>query len=372
MGYYDDSGSPFSIGGTLGYMAACCILSALISKRASRTKTNTWLRGWTQAVFVTSLLAVGIQFVVIFGLGRLEHHQQCDLAVLLCIATYGVAKMATFGFLAERVHMADTHGLIPRYKSRAILATICVGAVLAGLGINGVRRRTSFMDEDGDECYIGLHPSASAPYLAFDIVLTLVLSTCFIVPIWRSNFQDCRLLAFKTAIATLISVAATGANIGTVVAQGHESHWVCFMSCSAELFVNALTIYFITNGPNPTDPSEGSFSRRPSLFSPITTAIGSVVPKPAFLFSPRPVSFRWDDIESSHPGTSIDVALPRKAVLAGKGHAHNISETLVAEYTTSGFLERESTQVSFVERQEDLVSRPSSPKATALGLTWEV
>jgi len=99
-------------------------------------------------------------------------------------------------------------------------------------------------------CFIGLKFIASAPLLAYDLFITLLLTTLFIWPLLRKRFcnNTIRRLAVRTLISAFIALATSCVNVLVLITMhGRQLGWVCLGSCSADVVVNALALFWVTD-----------------------------------------------------------------------------------------------------------------------------
>ncbi|KAL0059012.1 hypothetical protein AAF712_014281 [Marasmius tenuissimus] len=193
----------------------------------------------------------------------------CTGAIAVCIVFYASSKVLVYLFLSEKVLViwSKTSGG-GRFRSPVYLlclATMLGYVVVLTLMILGeyitidtiitalLRLFTPptgavhFWREDGT-CVIGLKAFSSIPLLVYDFYLTVFLNSLFIWPIFRSKNPRIRLVAIRTLAASLAALLTSAVNIGVLTAQhGRQLGWICLGSCGADVIINAIAIFWVTN-----------------------------------------------------------------------------------------------------------------------------
>ncbi|KAJ4982938.1 hypothetical protein SVAN01_11570 [Stagonosporopsis vannaccii] len=148
-------------------------------------------QGFVSTAFV---FAVGINSA---GLG-LATDTQCYAAIRVCIAMYGVAKIALYLFLLERVHIVRAP-FIDRIRDPVwVVGTILTVGGFAGImGYEFVSPRAELSRVDGI-CRIGIQPGSGIAVIVLDTAINVALTFIFIWQLrpalgsltpWRSSHE---------------------------------------------------------------------------------------------------------------------------------------------------------------------------------------
>lgn len=233
-----------------------------------------WPRLCILLIFLDSWLFLFSSGVLTFGVGLETHATICAVAIYICVFFYSTSKFLVYCFLIEKVHLVwSPSGGVRRLQSKIyILCAITVGLYTIAIAVMVIGSVT-FLREHDQVCIIGLKPFSSIFLLAYDLYITVFLTTLFLWPILRSSVPNprIRMVAIRTLIAAMVALTTSIVNMAVLTSfDGHELGWVCLCSCGADVIFNALALFWVTsgslskiNGPTPS-PSRGTDPRRPA------------------------------------------------------------------------------------------------------------
>jgi hypothetical protein len=118
------------------------------------------------------------------------------------------------------------------------------------LGVAGVMFYGNISRIQDGLCFIGLKFVASAPLLAYDLFITLLLTSLFVWPLLRKRFRNntIKRLTIRTLISSFIALATSCVNVLVLIMMhGRQRGWICLGSCSADVVVNALALFWVTD-----------------------------------------------------------------------------------------------------------------------------
>ncbi|KAF9650644.1 hypothetical protein BDM02DRAFT_3111949 [Thelephora ganbajun] len=221
----------------------------------------TWPRLCVLIVFLDSYLFLFTAGILILGVGMATSTVACSLGIYLCIVFYGTSKIFIYLFLIERVHVVwRPTPTTPRLHSR--IYVVCVSLLTLYLGVAAVMFYGNISGIREGICYIGLKFIASAPLLAYDLFITLFLTTLFLWPLFRKRFRNdtIKRVAVRTLISSFVALATSCVNVLVLILMyGRQRGWICLGSCSADVVVNALALFWVTDsrsertaGPTPS------------------------------------------------------------------------------------------------------------------------
>ena len=84
-------------------------------------------------------------------------------------------------------------------------------------------------------------------------------SSLFLYPLYRSHklTAPLRKLSIRTLWAALVALLTSAANIAILtLLHGQELGWVCLGSCTADVTVNALALFFVTGSYDDPPPQK--------------------------------------------------------------------------------------------------------------------
>jgi hypothetical protein len=97
-------------------------------------------------------------------------------------------------------------------------------------------------------------------FILFTFSNPLPSSSLFVYPLYHSHklTPPLRRLAKRTLWAALVALVTSATNVAILmVLHGQELGWVCLGSCTADVTVNALALFFVTGSyddPQPQKP----------------------------------------------------------------------------------------------------------------------
>ncbi|KAL0066673.1 hypothetical protein AAF712_006276 [Marasmius tenuissimus] len=211
-------------------------------------------------IMVDSWLFLFSSGLLVFGIGMETYKGVCEAGPLLCVFFYGSSKVLIYCFLVEKVHLvwsptADTSG---RFKSKIWLSCMALNVGYVVIVVLMLVGLIHYYREDG-YCVLGIETFSSIPLLVFDLVITIVLNTLFIYPLFSSRIANPRLraVAIRTIAASVVALITSSVNIAILtVNHGAELGWVCFGSCGIDVILNALTIFYVTGKNDSSSTTE--------------------------------------------------------------------------------------------------------------------
>lgn len=232
-----------------------------------------WPRLCILLIFLDSWLFLFSSGVLTFGVGLETHARVCSTAIYICVFFYSTSKFLVYCFLIEKVHVVwSPSGGVRRLQSKIyILCAITVGLYTIAIAVMVIGSVTFLRGQD-QVCIIGLKPFSSIFLLAYDLYITVFLTTLFLWPILRSSVPNPRIkmVAIRTLIASMVALTTSIVNMAVLTSfDGHELGWVCLCSCGADVIFNASALFWVTSGSlskinaNPS-PTSGTDPRRPA------------------------------------------------------------------------------------------------------------
>lgn len=228
----------------------------------SALKETSWARICVILIFLDSWCFIFSSGVLIFGAGLELHHNVCAAGIFICIGFYSTSKLLIYLFLAEKVHIV-WHGKTHRSSRvyRLCLVTVSLYAVITAFLLVG---RIHHIREDG-VCIIGLKSYASISLLSYDLYINVFLTGLFLWPICRAHAMNPRIrrVAMRTLIASAVALTTSAVNIAILtVLKGQELGWVCLGSCSLDVTVNAIALFWVShNSQSESNAREPRFSK---------------------------------------------------------------------------------------------------------------
>ncbi|KAH7108376.1 hypothetical protein BKA62DRAFT_19649 [Auriculariales sp. MPI-PUGE-AT-0066] len=226
--------------------------SASLDLFSWRTITSmSWARMCVYLMFIDTWLFLVGSSILLNGVGMSRSTTICGLGIYLCAVSYATSKLFCYLFLTEKVHVVWGKG---KHVSRMAspVYKICVGVLCIYIAVFVVMiiGRVAFLRED-KTCVIGLEPFASIPLLAYDFGVNILLTGLFLWPLVRSEQRSTRLrqVTVRTLVAAIISLVTSTVNMAILtLMHGHQQGWVCLGACGADVIVNSLAIYWVTEG----------------------------------------------------------------------------------------------------------------------------
>ncbi|KAG7095797.1 hypothetical protein E1B28_006497 [Marasmius oreades] len=242
---------------SLIYFLGLSILAHCLSRRVegltswASFKAMSWPRSCVDLIFLDSWLFLFSSGLLIFGVGLETVIGACTAGILVCVIFYASSKVLIYCFLAEKVHLvwSPTTGK-SRWRSSVYLACITSIVAYSVVVVLMITGRVHYWRDDG-VCVIGLKSYSSIPLLSFDLYINLFLNGLFLWPLFRSKIVNPRIrsVAIRTLIASSAALTTSLVNIGVLTAaHGQQLGWVCLGSCGTDVILNALAIFWVTNG----------------------------------------------------------------------------------------------------------------------------
>ncbi|KAK0469568.1 uncharacterized protein EV420DRAFT_42586 [Desarmillaria tabescens] len=272
-----------------------------------------WPRLCILLIFLDSWLFLFSSGVLTFGVGLETHPTICAVAIYICVFFYSTSKLLVYCFLIEKVHVVwSPSGGARRLQSKVyILCAITVGLYTVAIAVMIIGRVT-FLREHDQVCIIGLKPFSSIFLLAYDLYITVFLTTLFLWPILRSSVANPRIkmVAIRTLIAAVVALATSIVNMAALTSfRGHELGWVCLCSCGADVIFNAVALFWVTSGSlskisgSSQSPTRGADPRRPAEMRARASSVVVVGPN-----SPIKSSFsQKTTFDERRPSVSVDL-----------------------------------------------------------------
>ncbi|KAL0575332.1 hypothetical protein V5O48_006634 [Marasmius crinis-equi] len=146
-------------------------------------------------------------------------------------------------------------------------------------------------------CIIGLKLFASIPLLAFDVYITVLLNSLFLWPLFRVGFiasPELRKVAIRTLGCSIVALATSTINVSVLtIMHGKQSGWVCLNSCSADVIINTLAMYWVTERRGASSDSD---SESPPHDPTVPTVLSGF-----FVVSRPSNDTHWCQTSPSHP-----------------------------------------------------------------------
>ncbi|KIY68012.1 hypothetical protein CYLTODRAFT_443664 [Cylindrobasidium torrendii FP15055 ss-10] len=264
------------VGSALIHLFGVSILAHCFSQRLMLERIGSWadLRSipWPRIclllIFLDSWCFLCAGGILIFGIGLETKDTICAAGIFICVIFYSTSKLLIYAFLIERVYIVwSPANLVGRLKSRvyiiSLITVISYGAVIILMVIG----RIAYLRETDQACIIGLKSFSSIPLLAYDLYITIFLTTLFLWPLLRRNGPGMndrvKQMGKRALLASGIALATSTVNIAILAAmRGHQLGWVCLGSCGADVIVNASSLFW-ASGKGSAD----SFDERPAVSS---------------------------------------------------------------------------------------------------------
>lgn len=168
------------------------------------------------------------------------------LTLLLPFA--GAAKLTTAWFLIERARLV-TSPLVPRLKNKLYLFNFGLSTLwFAALVLMLVFRESTIRAPDG-ECLISMGSGPAGAMIGIDAFLNIYYTSLFALPLFRGKWKNPKLkqLAVKSALAAVLTVSSSVANLGLLAAHhGTELSWVCLSTCTLDTVWCAVVLCALT------------------------------------------------------------------------------------------------------------------------------
>ncbi|KAF9337460.1 hypothetical protein BG006_004694 [Podila minutissima] len=177
----------------------------------------------------------------------------CEILVFSCIILYALSKIFIYLFLAERVHIVTSIGLM---RGNSKLYKFNLGLISPYLCILNLAiiYRVAIVQDNG-HCNIGLKQEAAIPLIGYDVFISSWLTFQFVRALMSSNSMlqglsksKLREVARSTMIGSAIALFLSSANIATIVYyEGHQRGLLCLGLCTMDVTLNAITVHWVTS-----------------------------------------------------------------------------------------------------------------------------
>jgi len=265
---------------SLIHLLGVSILSFITSRRLGNgpLRNSPWPRLCTLIVFVDSYLFLLTAGVLALGVGMEHNRLTCAWGIYLCIIFYLSSKVFIYLFLAERVRIV-WHSHAKRSQSRIYIICLSVGLIIyTGLLVLSLvdGEMSTF---EGGVCKIGVKTTSTITVLSFEIFIDIFLTALFVWPLLRMDSQQSlvRRLGIRSIWATSVGMASLCVNLTIlIVSRGSEIGWVCLGWCSADIVVNAVVLFLVTD-PLSDEPGSSGPCTTPRFASfPLTKNEGEL------------------------------------------------------------------------------------------------
>ena len=203
--------------------------------------------------------------------------ETCSLGIFACIIFYCVSKLLTYLFLrtsplpthfyaytntpcpVEKVYIVwpSKRG---RWASIPYRIGFCAVLGFVVVLIMMIVGRIAYLTDDR-RCIIGLQKASSMTTLFVDLFVNILLTCLFLWPLWRSKLlsPNIRRVASRTLVASFAALAISATNLAILtIVHGQELGWVCLASCSTDVVVNAMVLFWLTRpGQSGSDEPSG-------------------------------------------------------------------------------------------------------------------
>ncbi|CAE6531482.1 unnamed protein product [Rhizoctonia solani] len=273
-------------------------------------------------LIISWLFATGTG-ILIHGVGLSSSQGACSSSIFMCIWLYGLSKLLIYAFLSEKVRVVWDVVAQPRLKSPVYLLCLLVMLPFGAMPILMTVGRIAFLRSTDKACIVGLTPLATFSLLSYDVFANVFLSAIFLWPLLRFKLVSSHLreVARRNLIAAVAALVTSVTNIAIAVVLKHELGWVCLGSCTADVTLNALAIFWVTMPITDSSPAESSAQpgqlpgeqQSTSESKPDTEQMGqkiASVKNPIITFAPPAAhKFRSSLSNTAHSKTA-DVTVP--------------------------------------------------------------
>ncbi|CAE6440531.1 unnamed protein product [Rhizoctonia solani] len=207
------------------HLFGCSILAFCFARRTTGEpffSWHTWMSmSWPRLcvllVFLDSWLFLFSTGLLIGGAGMSSSFLNCALGIYACILLYAGSKMLIYSFLIEKVHVVwgGTHQ--PRLHSKVYWGCLVTMMPYVAIVIMMLIGRVAYFRDDRS-CIIGLRKYAI------------------------------KKMAMRTLVAAFAALTTSTINIAVLtIMHGQQLGWVCLGSCGADVTVNALVLFWVTD-----------------------------------------------------------------------------------------------------------------------------
>ncbi|CAE6435777.1 unnamed protein product [Rhizoctonia solani] len=221
-------------------------------------KNLSWPRFCVVMILIISWMFIFATGILIHGVG-LSSQNACTSGVFMCIWLYALTKVFIYAFLTEKVRVVWDVVTLPRLSSPVYIICLVVMVPFAAMPIMMTIGRIAIFRSDMT-CIIGLRPFSSIALLSYDLFTNVFLNAMFLWPLLRSKLINYRLrvVARRTLVAAVAALATSITNVAVLTVLKHELGWVCLGSCTTDVTLNALVIFWLTM------PTANCFTNEPA------------------------------------------------------------------------------------------------------------
>lgn len=222
----------------------------------------------------------------------------------------GAAKLTTAWFLIERARLVLSPA-IPRLHDRLYLFNLALSLIWFAALILILVVRSSRLRASDNECLVSMGRGPAIGVIAIDAFLNIYYTSLFAVPLLRGRWKNPKLrqLAIKSALAAVLTVSSSVANLGVMAAHGGtELSWVCLSTCTLDTVWCAMVLCGLTSHRDDADAAAATASVGPaatfglSLNDPVWRA-ATLAQDDDKLDKDQPPSTPWEGHSPLHPGT---------------------------------------------------------------------
>ncbi|QRV78476.1 hypothetical protein RhiJN_06491 [Ceratobasidium sp. AG-Ba] len=237
------------------HLFGCSVLAFCFARRSKNLLLwetwagMSWPRLCIKLVFADSWLFLFSTGVLINGAGMSSNFVSCVLGIYACIILYAFSKIMIYWFLIEKVHIVwgGTHQ--PRLRSKVYWLCLITMLPYVAIVIIMLIGRVAYFRPDR-ACIIGLRKYASLSLLIYDLYINIFLTGMFLWPLFRSRLANpkIRKMAMRTLVAAGAALTTSTINIAVLtIMHGQQLGWVCLGSCGADVTMNALVLFWVTD-----------------------------------------------------------------------------------------------------------------------------
>ncbi|CAE6426031.1 unnamed protein product [Rhizoctonia solani] len=222
-------------------------------------KFLSWPRFCVMMTLVISWMFITATGILIHGVGLSSSQDACSWGVFMCIWLYALTKLLIYAFLSEKALVWDVVAQ-PRLKSPVYLLCLVAMLPFVAMPVLMVIGRIAYLRSVDKACVIGLKPFALISLLSYDLFTNVFLNTMFLWPLLRSKLVNSHLraVARRTLVAAVAALATSITNLAVLLVLKHELGWVCLGSCTTDVTLNALAIFWVTMPNADNFPTESA------------------------------------------------------------------------------------------------------------------
>jgi len=237
------------------------ILSFLLAFKVSRMQDLSSLYGPGQLNFPRLLILLLLidswaflfsSAVILHGIGVELHLSVCTAAIYVCMGFYCMSKILIYLFLAERIHIVMSPPTRGRFRSPVYLSCFTAVCAYAAVVVLVILSKIAYYRSDG-RCVTGIGSPGDIPLLVYDFFINILFTSLFLWPLLRSKCRSAYIhqLAKQNLWAAAVALSTSCINILVLLLMhGKQLGWICLGSCGVDIVINAMVMYWVTNGPS--------------------------------------------------------------------------------------------------------------------------